>query len=111
MDQFKEEASASYLSGLLIGHEVAGNAAGKRTLSRGAAQLCSLYGLAIEACGGSFTLEDQDAAARGLAAIAGGYRGLKFVVTRCPIVAILRGIQPEDAEPICISWRGWHRHR
>jgi 2-dehydro-3-deoxygalactonokinase len=71
MDQLKEDASASYLSGLLIGHEVrAAMPPGTHVHLVGAAQLCSLYGQAIEACGGSFTLEDQDAAARGLAAIA-----------------------------------------
>jgi 2-dehydro-3-deoxygalactonokinase len=67
----KEEASASYLSGLLVGHEVrAAMSPGKHVHLVGATQLCSLYGRAIEVCGGSFTLEDQDAAARGLAAIA-----------------------------------------
>jgi 2-dehydro-3-deoxygalactonokinase len=71
MDQLKEEASASYLSGLLIGHEVrAAMPQGTHVHLVGAARLCSLYGAAIEACGGSFTLEDVDAAARGLAAIA-----------------------------------------
>jgi 2-dehydro-3-deoxygalactonokinase len=71
LNQLKEEASASYLSGLLIGHEVrAAMPPGTHVHLVGAAQLCSLYGQAIEACGGSFTLEDQDAAARGLAAIA-----------------------------------------
>jgi 2-dehydro-3-deoxygalactonokinase len=72
MDELKEEASASYLSGLLIGHEVrAAMSPGTHVHLVGAAQLCSLYGQAIEVCGGSFTLEDQDAAARGLASIAG----------------------------------------
>ncbi len=71
MDRLKEEASASYLSGLLVGHEVrAAMPPGTHVHLVGAAQLCSLYGQAIEACEGSFTLEDQDAAARGLAAIA-----------------------------------------
>jgi 2-dehydro-3-deoxygalactonokinase len=31
--------------------------------------LCGLYAQAIEACGGGATVEDEDAAARGLAAI------------------------------------------
>ena len=71
MDQLKEETSASYLSGLLIGHEVrAAMPAGAHVHLIGATELCSLYARAIEVCGGSFTLEDQDAAARGLAAIA-----------------------------------------
>jgi len=69
-DQLKEEASASYLSGLLIGHEVRAVMPPVAHVHLvGAAQLCSLYSQAIQACGGSFTIEDEDAAARGLAAI------------------------------------------
>lgn len=71
MDRLKEENSASYLSGLLIGHEVrAIIAAGQEIHLVGAAPLCSLYAQTIEACGGSATVEDEDAAARGLASIA-----------------------------------------
>jgi len=71
MDQLREEASASYLSGLLIGHEVrAAMPPGGAVHLVGAAPLCSLYAQTIEACGGSATVEDEDAAARGLAAIA-----------------------------------------
>ncbi len=71
MDQLKEEASASYLSGLLIGHEVRAAMPRRGTVHLvGAAPLCSLYAQTIEACGGSATVEDEDAAARGLAAIA-----------------------------------------
>jgi len=71
VDQLKEQASASYLSGLLIGHEVrAAMPKGTHVHLIGATELCSLYAKAIDACGGSSTLEDQDAAARGLAAIA-----------------------------------------
>jgi 2-dehydro-3-deoxygalactonokinase len=70
MGQLKEEASASYLSGLLIGHEVrAAMPTGARVVLVGAAQLCGLYAQAIEACGGRATLADEDAAALGLAAI------------------------------------------
>lgn len=70
MDQLKETAAASYLSGLLMGHEVraAMPNAGPVHLV-GAAPLCSLYAQTIQACGGSATVEDEDAAARGLAAI------------------------------------------
>jgi len=72
MDQLKEDASESYLSGLLIGHEVrAVMPAGAHVHLVGAAHLCSLYTLAIEDCGGTSTVEDQEAAARGLVAIAG----------------------------------------
>ena len=71
MGQLREEASASYLSGLLIGHEVraAMPAGGRRSPGRRGAALCGLYAQAIEACGGTATVEDEDAAALGLAAI------------------------------------------
>ncbi len=70
MNQLKEDASPSYLSGLLIGHEVR-SAMPRPSLVHlvGAAGLCSHYAQAIKACGGSATMEDEDAAARGLAAI------------------------------------------
>jgi 2-dehydro-3-deoxygalactonokinase len=69
-DQLKEEASASYLSGILIGHEVRAMMPPSAQIHvGGAALLRSLYAQAIEACGGSFTLGDEDEAARGLAAI------------------------------------------
>jgi 2-dehydro-3-deoxygalactonokinase len=70
MGQLKQEASASYLSGLLIGHEVrAAMPAGSSVHLVGAVHLCSLYAQAIEACEGVATIEDEDAAALGLAAI------------------------------------------
>jgi 2-dehydro-3-deoxygalactonokinase len=70
MGQLKEQASASYLSGLLIGHEVrAAMPSGGVVHLVGVAPLCGLYAQAIEACGGGATLEIEDAAARGLAAI------------------------------------------
>jgi 2-dehydro-3-deoxygalactonokinase len=70
MDQLKEDESASYLSGLLIGHEVrAAMPAGAHIHLVGDSKLCSLYAQAIQTCGGSFTLENEDAAARGLAAM------------------------------------------
>jgi 2-dehydro-3-deoxygalactonokinase len=70
MDQLKEEKSASYLSGLLIGHEVrATMPRGSHVHLVGAAQLCGLYAQVIGACGGVATMEDEDAAALGLAAI------------------------------------------
>ena len=68
--RLSEEASASYLSGLLIGHEVRSAMPEKRQVYlAGSAALCSPYTQAIEACGGSFTLDQGDVAARGLAAI------------------------------------------
>jgi 2-dehydro-3-deoxygalactonokinase len=70
MGQLREEVSASYLSGLLIGHEVrATMPRGSHVHLVGAAHLCGLYAQAIEAYGGKATVEDEDAAALGLAAI------------------------------------------
>jgi 2-dehydro-3-deoxygalactonokinase len=70
MGQLTEEASASYLSGLLIGHEVrATMPGGARVVLVGAAQLCALYAKAMDACGGRATLAEENAAALGLAAI------------------------------------------
>jgi len=70
MGQLREEASASYLSGLLIGHEVrATMPRGAGVVLVGAAQLCGLYAQAMEACGGSANLAEENAAALGLAAI------------------------------------------
>jgi len=66
--QLKEEASASYLSGILIGHEVRSMMPAHVHVG-GASLLRSLYARAIGVCGGSFTLVDEDAAARGLATI------------------------------------------
>lgn len=71
MDELRPEAAASYLSGLLIGYEVAAAMpAGAHVHLVGDAVLCSLYQMAIEAIGGSATIEKEDAAARGLLAIA-----------------------------------------
>lgn len=71
MEEVKQEDSASYLSGLLIGHEVRSSMPpGAHVRLVGTASLCSLYQLAIEASGGSAKVEDEDAAARGLSAIA-----------------------------------------
>lgn len=67
-----DTASASYLSGLLIGHEIrAALPAGGRVCLIGAASLTALYASAIAACGGTARIMDEDAAARGLARIAG----------------------------------------
>jgi 2-dehydro-3-deoxygalactonokinase len=68
--RLSEEASASYLSGLLIGHDVrAAMPAASPVHLVGAASLCGLYANAIEACDGRATVIDEDAAALGLAAI------------------------------------------
>ena len=63
--------SASYLSGLLIGHEIrAAGGAGEPVHVIGAAALSALYVHAIAALGGTARLGDDTAAARGLARIA-----------------------------------------
>jgi len=62
--------SASYLSGLLIGHEVrAAMPAGASVHLIGAPALCALYARAVAACGGAAVIDEPDAAARGLALI------------------------------------------
>lgn len=67
--QLAEAAAASYLSGLLIGHEVRAAAPASPVLLIGAGPLCDLYGQAITLYGGIATLAEADAAARGLALI------------------------------------------
>jgi 2-dehydro-3-deoxygalactonokinase len=70
MGKLSEDASASYLSGLLIGHEVrAAMPREGRAHLVGTTMLCALYAQAIEACGSTAKVEDEDAAAFGLAAI------------------------------------------
>ncbi|MGH7051858.1 MAG: 2-dehydro-3-deoxygalactonokinase [Acetobacteraceae bacterium] len=69
-----ETAAASYLSGLLIGHEVRAampEAAPGASIVHlvGEPALTRQYARAIAFCGGTPRLEDEDAAARGLAAI------------------------------------------
>lgn len=69
-----EAEAASYLSGLLIGHEVRAalrERAGRTVHLIGAPELCGLYSRAIAAVGGLAAIEDADAAARGLAVIGG----------------------------------------
>jgi 2-dehydro-3-deoxygalactonokinase len=66
-----ETDSASYLSGLLIGHEVRAalaDGAGPVHLI-GSGPLCALYGHALAALGVASVRHDEDAAARGLALI------------------------------------------
>jgi 2-dehydro-3-deoxygalactonokinase len=70
-----ETGAASYLSGLLIGHEVRAaipNATRPGAVHLvGAPELCALYGRAIGAIGGRAIQQPADAAARGLALIGG----------------------------------------
>ena len=68
--QLAADASASYLSGLLIGHEVrAAMPAGANVTLIGSTALCALYTSAIAALGGTATIGPADAAAQGLAVI------------------------------------------
>ncbi len=70
MRQIQEDVSASYLSGLLIGHEIrCAMPADAEVRLVGLTSLCSLYARAIEICGGISRIEEDFAAARGLAAI------------------------------------------
>jgi 2-dehydro-3-deoxygalactonokinase len=70
MRQIEEPVSASYLSGLLLGHEIrCAVPAGAQVRLVGLTSLCSLYARAIEICGGRARVEGGFAAARGLAAI------------------------------------------
>jgi 2-dehydro-3-deoxygalactonokinase len=69
--ELTEADSASYLSGMLIGHEVRAalpNSGGTVHLI-GAHALSTLYARAITACGGMSVTHDEDAAAHGLALI------------------------------------------
>ena len=64
------DESGSYLSGLLIGHEVrAALPRGGIVHLIGAAPLCALYARAITRAGGTPVIEDSEAAARGLHSI------------------------------------------
>ncbi len=69
--RLSESESASYLSGLLIGHEVraALPAGGGSVHLIGAAPLCALYARAVAAHGGTAVTHNEDAAATGLARI------------------------------------------
>lgn len=70
--RLSEAGAASYLSGLLIGHEVRAalaEAAGAVVHVIGAPELTALYARAIEACGGMAERVNGEAAARGLALI------------------------------------------
>jgi 2-dehydro-3-deoxygalactonokinase len=77
MDELPPEEGASYLSGLLIGHEVAaaleGGVAPPVHLA-GAESLVALYRRALDLFGVPYRVLDPDAAARGLATIGGSLR-------------------------------------
>ncbi len=69
--ELADAASASYLSGLLIGTEArAALVPGAPVHLVGAAALCARYATAIGICGGAVVVADEDAAVRGLTSIA-----------------------------------------
>ncbi|WP_284947513.1 2-dehydro-3-deoxygalactonokinase [Acidisoma cladoniae] len=72
--RLSEDSAASYLSGLLLGHEVRAALAAHPDMGSilliGDAKLCALYADAIAFCGGSARIAKADAAPLGLTAIA-----------------------------------------
>jgi 2-dehydro-3-deoxygalactonokinase len=73
-DRLQETEAPAYLSGILIGHEVRAalaQAQGAIIQVIGAPELTALYARAIADCGGYAERHDGEAAARGLALIAG----------------------------------------
>jgi 2-dehydro-3-deoxygalactonokinase len=69
----KAEDVSAYLSGLLIGYEVRHGLKGSRTVHLiGEQRLCMLYRRAVQWYGGAASIEEGDAAMRGLARIARG---------------------------------------
>ncbi len=72
--RLNESDAPAYLSGILIGHEVRAalaQAAGSVVQVIGVPDLTALYAKAIAACGGYAERHDGEAAARGMALIAG----------------------------------------
>ena len=67
--QLPEDQAASFLSGVLIGHEIRAAAPVGPVHLVGAPALCALYAAAIAQCGGTTVIADEDAAAAGLARI------------------------------------------
>jgi 2-dehydro-3-deoxygalactonokinase len=74
MGELSAEATGSYLSGLLIGHEIAAATAGAPPAGpielAGSATLTRAYALAFGACGLAYREHDPDLVVRGLALIA-----------------------------------------
>jgi 2-dehydro-3-deoxygalactonokinase len=69
-DRLTPKQAASFLSGLLIGHEVRAVAPSVLVHLVGASSLCPLYAVAIAHAGGSALILDEDAAATGLGRLA-----------------------------------------
>lgn len=76
MGRLGDDAAASFLSGLLIGAEVASGGAGvSEAIIVGAAQLAERYATAFDGAGITSTVAPRDCAARGLAMIAAARTG------------------------------------
>ena len=69
-DRLPPNQAGSFLSGLLIGHEVRAMAPGGLVHLVGAPALCTLYAVAIAHVGGNALILDEDAAATGLGRLA-----------------------------------------
>lgn len=70
-DELGESESASYLSGILIGHELRSSTAGSREIHLlGSAELTTLYTLAASTMNIDAVIHNADAVARGLYAVA-----------------------------------------
>lgn len=70
-DELGEDESASYLSGILIGHELRSSTTGRSEIHLlGAVELTKLYALAASTMNIDAVIHDADAVARGLYAVA-----------------------------------------
>lgn len=113
VESLPAEAQADYLSGLLIGHELRGLEEldrhaldAERIVLAGGEELCRRYRRVLAGMGRREVEVARHATARGLWSIAraaglvddtsGG--SLRESLSRCGLVAILRGIQPGEAE-------------
>ena len=70
-DELAQDASAAYLSGILIGHELSSATSGQEVIHLlGSAELTDLYSLAANAMSIGVIIHEADAVARGLYALA-----------------------------------------
>jgi 2-dehydro-3-deoxygalactonokinase len=106
--QLSPEAQADYLSGLLIGHEIHALEdldAADHIILCGDDTLCARYQRVLGASGRSGVAIAAQAAERGLwqvARLAGlvSASPLRDALARCGLMAILRGVRPEEAAAI-----------
>ena len=100
-----ETDAAAYLSGILVGHEVRAALGGRRgevVHVIGAPELTRCMPAQSPRMGGFPERHDGEAAARGLALIGGAcvVELNRLAPTRCPLVAILRGVKPDEVVAI-----------